>query len=461
MRVTSFGVVLAGPKAGQADVDWTPVAKAMGLDRAAFAAKVLSAMPVLVRRQLDEAVATDVAARLAAIGAIAEVVPDRDPFVYIERQGASLGPVPHAALERYIADGERYRLRNTREWQVWQAPTVSPSWDHAEPVSAFEDTVEAVEVAAEPEAPVAFEPTLPPPQPADASAFPPAWAQPIVEEEVSAEPVQAQTPRSSIAAIAGYLGVFSILPGVGLLAMVAGMLAIRDIHRHPQKQGIGRARFAIAIGAVLSVAWAALFVLRDDLHLPPSSQVNDVTAGQLVVDRQAPVRPHPVGAAPVAATGSPAPSAPVPAASTHSTAPIAALQPATSSSAPAPSSATSVNAPSPASSVPPAHVEPASVAAEGTGPSFDCKKSLTMAETVICASKPLSALDREQATAYNRALARTSGEQATTLREGQASWQRERNDLCGSDAKCIERYMRSRLATFAPPPPKGAAPPSP
>lgn len=465
MRVTSFGVVLAGPKAGQADVDWTPVAQAMGLDQAAFAAKVLSAMPVLVRRQLDEALATEVAARLAAIGAIAEVVPDRDPFVYIEREGASLGPVPHAALERFIADGERYRLRNTRVWQVWHHPVVSLPSDKLEPASPTDAKTD--DVAVEPDVPVAFEPPLPPPLPVDASAFPPAWTQPIVEDQAIAAPVEAKPPRSSVAAIAGYLGVFSIIPGVGLLAMLAGLLAVRDIRRHPQKQGIGRARFAIAVGAVLSVAWAALFVLRDDIRLPSTSQVNEVTAGQLVADRQAPTLPRPAVALLTVATGSPASPAPAPAVSTPATAPSAAVStPATTSSAPAPSSSASVAAtPASVSSVAaaaPAHVEPASVAAEGTGPSFDCKKSLTMTETVICASKALSALDREQAAAFNKALAQTSGDRATTLREGQAGWQHERNELCGSDTGCIERYMRARLATFAPPVlPKGAAPPSP
>lgn len=461
--MTSFGVVLAGPKAGQADVDWTPVARAMGLDQAAFSAKVLSAMPVLVRRQLDEALATEVAARLAAIGAIAEVVPDRDPFVYIERGGASLGPVPHAALERFIVDGERYRLRNTREWQVWQSPAVTSLPEEVEPTPLPEAIVD--DVAAELDVPVAFEPPSPPPLPVDASAFPPAWTQPIIEDQAAAEPVEAKPPRSSIAAIAGYLGVFSIVPGVGLLAMLAGLLAVRDIRRHPQKQGIGRARFAIAVGAVLSVAWAALFVLRDDIRLPSTSQVNEVASGQLVADRQAPAAPRPAAAAPAVASGSQA--SPAPATSTPAAVPSAAvLTPATTSSAPAPSSAASVAAtPAPASSVAavaPPHVEATSVAAEGTGPSFDCKKSLTMTETVICASKALSALDREQAAAFNKALAQTSGDRSTTLREGQAGWQHERNELCGSDTKCIERYMRARLATFAPPPPpKGAAPPSP
>ena len=464
MRVTSFGVVLAGPKAGQADVDWTPVARAMGLDQAAFSAKVLSAMPVLVRRQLDEALATEVAARLAAIGAIAEVVPDRDPFVYIEREGASLGPVPHAALERFIADGERYRLRNTREWQVWQRPVVSAPLDEVEPAPLAETIAD--DVAVELDVPVAFEPPSPPPPPVDASAFPPAWTQPIVEDQASAEPVEAKPPRSSIAAIAGYLGIFSIVPVVGLLAMLAGLLAVRDIRRHPQKQGIGRARFAIAVGAVLSIVWAALFVLRDDLRLPSTSQVNEVTAGQLVADRQAPASPRAAAAAPTVATGSPAAPTPAAAASTPATMPSAALQaPATTSSAPAPSAALVPPTPAAASSVTavvPARVEPASIAAESTGPSFDCKKSLTMTETVICASKALSALDREQAAAFNKALAQTLGDRATTLREGQAGWQHERNELCGSDIKCIERYMRARLATFAPPAPtKAPAPPSP
>lgn len=459
--MTSFGVVLAGPKAGQADVDWTPVARAMGLDQAAFAAKVLSAMPVLVHRQLDEALATQVAARLAAIGAIVEVVPDRDPFVYIEREGASLGPVPHAALERFIADGERYRLRNTREWQVWQPSVVSLPSDEVEP--AFLPDAKTDEVAAELDAPVAFEPPSPPPLPVDTSAFPPAWTQPIVEDQTSVELVQAKPPRSSIAAIAGYLGVFSIIPMVGLLAVMAGMLAVRDIRRHPQKQGIGRARFAIAIGVVLSVVWAALFVLRDDIRLPSTSQVNNVTAGQVVADRQAPASPRPAGLVPAVAIA-PASQVPAPAAPTPATAPSAALQPpATSSSAPVPSSAASVaTTPAAAAPVTPAHVDLADVVAESTGPSFDCKKSLTMTETVICASKALSTLDREQAAAFNKALAQTSGDRATTLREGQAGWQHERNELCGSDTKCIERYMRARLATFAPPPPpKGAAPPSP
>lgn len=464
MRVTSFGVVLAGPKAGQADVDWTPVARAMGLDQATFQAKVLSAMPVLVRRQLDEALAGQVADRLAAIGAIAEVVPDGDPFVYIEREGALLGPVPHAALERFIADGERYRLRNTREWQVWQGVVTSPPSEEVE--AAAQPDAKTEEAATELDAAVAFEPPSPPPPSIDTSAFPPAWTQPIVEDQTSTEPVQAKPPRSSVAAIAGYLGIFSIIPLVGLLAMVAGMLAIRDIRRHPQKQGIGRARFAIAIGVVMSVVWAALFVLRDDIRLPSTSQVTEVTSGQVVADRQAASPPRPAAAmpAPVVNAGSLASPAPVSATSTLAIAPSPALPPpAITPSASAPSSAASV-AISPAQAslaAAPAYVDPAGVATEGIGPSFDCKKSLTMTETVICASKALSLLDREQAAAFNKALALASGERATTLREGQASWQHERNELCSSDTKCIERYMRARLATFAPPPPKNAAPPSP
>jgi uncharacterized protein YecT (DUF1311 family) len=467
MRVTSYGVVLAGPKAGQADVDWSPVARALGLDQAAFAAKVLSAMPVLVRHQVDENLANEVAARLAAIGAVAEVVPDGGPFAYIERDGVSLGPVPHAALDRFIGDGERYRLRNTREWQIWHEAVALVPAEDAEP--AVQPGVAAGDVAAAPDVAVTFEP--PPPPPVDASAFPPAWTQPIVEDEAPMPPVDATPERSSLAAVAGYLGVFSIVPLIGLLAMAVGMLAVRDIRRHPHKQGIGRARFAIAIGAVLSVVWAALFVLRDDLRLPPTSQVNEVTAGQLMVDRQAPVRAGKADEAPVAAPGtvtsaSPASAASVPVASTFSAAPTdTSRSPAAASSAASPASGASV-ATTPASAAPvipvaSAHADPVRLADESTGPSFDCRKSLTMAETVICASKPLSALDREQAAAFNKALAQVSGEKATSLRESQAAWQHERNDLCGSDGKCVERYMRARLVTFAPPPKKSVAVASP
>jgi uncharacterized protein YecT (DUF1311 family) len=263
--------------------------------------------------------------------------------------------------------------------------------------------------------------------------------------------------------------VFSIVPFVGLLAVLVGLLAVRDIHRHPQKQGIGRARFAIAIGAVLSVVWAALFVLRDDLRLPPTSQVNGVTAGQLVVDRQAPVR-----AATSNATQVVAPGAVVSMATASPTAEPAASMAPPSPTVPAESPATAASAATAMSgasavAVPTSAVAPVTsgragltgLADESTGPSFDCKKSPTMAETVICASKSLSALDREQAAAFNKALAQASGDQITTLRESQASWQHERNDLCGSDGKCIERYMRARLATFAPPPKKSTATPSP
>ncbi len=61
--------------------------------------------------------------------------------------------------------------------------------------------------------------------------------------------------RSGWAIVAGYLGLFSLLPFVGLLAILFGILAVIDIQKHPQRHGLGRAWFGIIVGAISTVAW--------------------------------------------------------------------------------------------------------------------------------------------------------------------------------------------------------------
>jgi hypothetical protein len=56
--------------------------------------------------------------------------------------------------------------------------------------------------------------------------------------------------RSGWAIAAGYLGLFAFLVVPAPLALVAGILAVIDIRRHPEKHGMGRAVFGIAIGAL-------------------------------------------------------------------------------------------------------------------------------------------------------------------------------------------------------------------
>lgn len=65
--------------------------------------------------------------------------------------------------------------------------------------------------------------------------------------------------RSGYAIAAGYLGLLSIIPVLAQLALVFGLLALRDIRRHPEKGGIGRAWFGVIAGGFFTV-WL-VFVL--------------------------------------------------------------------------------------------------------------------------------------------------------------------------------------------------------
>ena len=56
--------------------------------------------------------------------------------------------------------------------------------------------------------------------------------------------------RSGYAIVAGYLGLFSLLVIPAPLALVFGILAVRDIGRNPKKHGMGRAVFGIIMGAL-------------------------------------------------------------------------------------------------------------------------------------------------------------------------------------------------------------------
>jgi hypothetical protein len=56
--------------------------------------------------------------------------------------------------------------------------------------------------------------------------------------------------RSGWAIAAGYLGLFSVLCLPAPLALVAGILAIRDMRRNPKMHGMGRAVFGIVMGGI-------------------------------------------------------------------------------------------------------------------------------------------------------------------------------------------------------------------
>ncbi|MFT3807700.1 DUF4190 domain-containing protein [Arenimonas sp.] len=69
--------------------------------------------------------------------------------------------------------------------------------------------------------------------------------------------------RSGYAIASGYLALFGlILPGIGLVAMIFGWLGLRDIAKHPEKIGKGRAWFGIVGGGLVTLLTVALLLLR-------------------------------------------------------------------------------------------------------------------------------------------------------------------------------------------------------
>jgi hypothetical protein len=67
--------------------------------------------------------------------------------------------------------------------------------------------------------------------------------------------------RSGLAIAAGYLGLFSLIVFPAPLALLFGLLAIRDMNRHPEKHGMGRAVFGVVMGAIGTAILVLLLLL--------------------------------------------------------------------------------------------------------------------------------------------------------------------------------------------------------
>jgi len=61
-------------------------------------------------------------------------------------------------------------------------------------------------------------------------------------------------PASAIAA--GYLGLFSVLPFFGIIAIIVSLVALRTLKRDPHLHGRGRAWFGLIMGIVMTVLYA-------------------------------------------------------------------------------------------------------------------------------------------------------------------------------------------------------------
>ncbi len=96
------------------------------------------------------------------------------------------------------------------------------------------------------------------------SAHPPTTPGPIPEaRNLGDDPIMRivlPVGRSLWAIAAGYVGLFSVLLIPAPLALLLGVVAIVDIKRHPKKHGMGRAIFAVIMGALFSVLLAIIVV---------------------------------------------------------------------------------------------------------------------------------------------------------------------------------------------------------
>jgi hypothetical protein len=66
--------------------------------------------------------------------------------------------------------------------------------------------------------------------------------------------------RSGWAIAAGYLGLVSVLLVPAPFALLAGILAIREMRRDTKKHGMGRAVFGIIMGGLGTLALGALLI---------------------------------------------------------------------------------------------------------------------------------------------------------------------------------------------------------
>jgi hypothetical protein len=66
--------------------------------------------------------------------------------------------------------------------------------------------------------------------------------------------------RSAWAIAAGYAGLFALIPFFTLIALILGIIAIRDIKKHPKRHGMGRAIFGLVMG-ILGTIFLGLIVV--------------------------------------------------------------------------------------------------------------------------------------------------------------------------------------------------------
>ncbi len=86
--------------------------------------------------------------------------------------------------------------------------------------------------------------------------------------------------------------------------------------------------------------------------------------------------------------------------------------------------------------------------AQAQGPSFPCRQGGSSAERLVCQTPALAKLDRQLASTYRAALAKTGQQQRATLKAGQRGWIKGRDDCwkAADLAACVRDSYTLRIA---------------
>jgi hypothetical protein len=142
--------------------------------------------------------------------------------------GQQRGPLPRSEILALISRGEI-----SRSDLVWKEGMAQ--WLPAGQVPGFFDGITP--------------PPLPPMEAIPyASPSPAMYAQPSDLAQSAGMRMLLPVGRSGWAIAAGYLGLFSLLILPAPIALIISIVAIRDIKRHPETHGLGRAVFGLIMG---------------------------------------------------------------------------------------------------------------------------------------------------------------------------------------------------------------------
>jgi hypothetical protein len=161
------------------------------------------------------------AVSIAQLVAPTAAPPTLPPEAFLVRRGGEqFGPYPFADLQRYALEG-RFRPTDV----TWSAGMAA--W---EPISLVLQRRGV---------------SLPPPTHGETNESL-KWVLPV--------------GRSALAIAAGYLGLFSVLLLPAPLALVFGILALKDLKKNPAKLGAGRAWFGVIAGGLGSLGLIFMLV---------------------------------------------------------------------------------------------------------------------------------------------------------------------------------------------------------